>query len=166
MGNGVTQCEWRHTPETHGGFWKILKKSVRELRLDLLRGKIVGFRLLADTFVADATRVSGVGRWKGQNRKIVPLSPYVKEPLNSKVIKSFVPEQRRRQVFFVCSVLYIYGHSMYVSHIDISWLWYNARSETGQLGTPLLSFFIFFSMHFFLLWLNSVPTKISLCILR
>ena len=28
------------------------------------------------------------------------LSPYVEEPLNSKVIKSFVPEQRSRYVFF------------------------------------------------------------------
>ena len=34
------------------------------------------------------------GRWKSQNRKIVYLSPYVEKPLNSKVIKSFVPEQR------------------------------------------------------------------------
>ena len=27
------------------------------------------------------------------------LSPYVEEPLNSKVIKSFVPEQRSRKYF-------------------------------------------------------------------
>ena len=55
-------------------------------------GETVGFRLLAETFVASATRVGGGGgRWKSQNRKIVPLSPYVEEPLNSKVIKSFVP---------------------------------------------------------------------------
>ena len=39
-------------------------------------------------------------RWKSQNRKIVHLSPYVEEPLNSKVIKSFVPELRSRYVFF------------------------------------------------------------------
>ena len=40
-------------------------------------------------------------RW-GQNRKNVYLSPYVEEPLNSKVIKkNFVPELRIRQVFFV-----------------------------------------------------------------
>ena len=36
----------------------------------------------------------GVGRWKSQNRKNVYLSPYVEEPLNSKVIKSFSPELR------------------------------------------------------------------------
>ena len=40
-------------------------------------------------------------RWKSQNRKIVPLSPYVEKPLNSKVMKSFVPELRSRYLFFV-----------------------------------------------------------------
>ena len=30
----------------------------------------------------------------------MPLSPYVEEPLNSKVIKSFVPEQRSGYMFF------------------------------------------------------------------
>ena len=45
--------------------------------------------------------------WKSQNRKNVYLSPYVEEPLNSKVIKSFVTELRSR-VFrvsgFLCSI--------------------------------------------------------------
>ena len=40
------------------------------------------------------------GRWKSQNRNNVYLSPCVEEPLNSKVIKSFVPELRSRYVFF------------------------------------------------------------------
>ena len=63
-------------------------------------------------------------RWKSQNRNIVPLSPYVEEPLNSKVIKSFVPEQRSHYVFFefrdsyvLC--IYIYEHPMYISHINV-----------------------------------------------
>ena len=47
------------------------------------------------------------GRWKSQNRKTVPLSPYVEDPLNSKVIKNFVPEQRSRQVFFVFRDSYV-----------------------------------------------------------
>ena len=42
----------------------------------------------------------GGGRWKSQNRKNVYLSSYVEEPLNSKVIKSFVPELRSCYVFF------------------------------------------------------------------
>ena len=65
-------------------------------------------------------------RWKSQNTKIVPLSPYVEEPLNSKEIKSFVPELRSRKSFscFEIPMFYLYEHSMYVSHIAISWLWY------------------------------------------
>ena len=39
------------------------------------------------------------GRWKSQDRKIVYHSPYVEKPFNSKVIKSFVPEQRRHKCF-------------------------------------------------------------------
>ena len=47
------------------------------------------------------TRVGGGVRWKSQHRKIVPLSlsPYVEKSLNSKVIKSFVPELRSRKCF-------------------------------------------------------------------
>ena len=55
------------------------------------------------------------------------LSPYVEEPLNSKVIKSFVPELVRSRKCFLCfeiPMFYLYGHSMYVSHIAISLLWY------------------------------------------
>ena len=82
-------------------------EKVSELRWDLLRGKTLGFRLLAETFMAGATRVcvQGGGRWKSQNRNIVPLSLYVEEPLNSKVIKSFVPEQRRRKCFSCFEIL-------------------------------------------------------------
>ena len=39
-------------------------------------------------------------RWKSQNWKNVYLSPYVEEPLNSKVIESFGLELRSRYVFF------------------------------------------------------------------
>ena len=51
------------------------------------------------------------------------LSPYVKKPLNSKVIKSFVPELRSRKCFcvsgFLCYLCMSYKHSMYVSRIRI-----------------------------------------------
>ena len=66
------------------------------------------------------------GRWKSQNRKNVYLSSYVEEPLNSKVIKSFVPEQRSRYVFFEFRDSYV----LYSIFIDIQctflteWLWY------------------------------------------
>ena len=62
------------------------------------------------------------GRWKSQNRKNVYLSPYVEEPLNSKVIKSFVPELRSRKwfscfeipMFYVYIYIYIYIWALYV----------------------------------------------------
>ena len=72
----------------------------------------------------------GGGRWKSQHKKIVPLSPYVEKLLNSKVIKSFVPELRSK--YFLCfgiSMLSMCvmdimnvlrtGMNMYISHIYI-----------------------------------------------
>ena len=96
-----------------------LKKLV-ELSYVLPREKTVGFRLLAE-----ARPDGGRGcRWKSQNRKNVYLSPYVEEPLNSKVIKSFLPELRSRYVFFEFRdsyVLYIYVMNilMYISHTSV-----------------------------------------------
>ena len=67
-----------------------------------------------------ATRVAG---WADEKARIerLCLSPYVKEPLNSKVIKGFVPELRSRYVFFEFRdpMLYIYEHYMPISHIHI-----------------------------------------------
>ena len=64
-----------------------------------------------------------LGRWKSQPRKIVNHSPYVVKPLNSKVIKSFVPELRSRKFFcvsgFLCYLYMSYEHSMYISHIHV-----------------------------------------------
>ena len=63
------------------------------------------------------------GRWKSQNRNNVYLSPYVEEPLNSKLIKSFVPELRNRKCFscfeipmFYVLYIYIYVHFTYPYH--------------------------------------------------
>ena len=49
-------------------------------------------------------------RWKSLNRKNVYLSPYVEELLNSKAIKSFVPELRNRKCFscFEIPMFYVY----------------------------------------------------------
>ena len=91
-----------HTGSARG----ILKKS-EELSWDLPREKMVDFRLLAEALGRCRT-------WWGipwqTNRKNVYLSPYVEEPLNSKVIKSFVPELRSCKCFscFEVSMLYTY----------------------------------------------------------
>ena len=45
--------------------------------------------------------------WKSQHRTNVYLSPYVEKPLNSKVIKIFVPELRSRKFFFVFRDSYV-----------------------------------------------------------
>ena len=66
----------------------------------------------------------GGGRWKSQNRKNVYLSPYVEEPLNSKVIENFVPELRSRKCFSCFESpmfdVYVMNILMYVSHIVVS----------------------------------------------
>ena len=85
-----------------GGFWKSqlswVLRSEEEEWLSLARGGL-----------ATGAHVLG-GRWKSQNRKNVYLSPYVEEPLNSKVIKSFVPELRSRKCFscFGIPMFYVY----------------------------------------------------------
>ena len=124
MGNGATECGWHHAPEARGGFggfWKIqlveLSPASREDGwLSLARGGLGQ--------VSHEMRVGG--RWKSQNRKNVYLSPYVDEPLNSKVIKSFVPELRSRKCFSCSEIpmfyVYIYIWTFYVrfTHIRIS----------------------------------------------
>ena len=96
MGNGTSKCEWRHAPEARGGFGDFEKVSGVETCLGRRRLAIACSRR---PWVGVALDGEG-GRWKSLNRKNVYLSPYVEEPLNSKVIKSFVPELRNRYVFF------------------------------------------------------------------
>ena len=70
------------------------------------------------------------GRWKGQNRKNVYLSPYVEQPLNSKVIKSFVPEPRSLKcfscfeipMFYVYMLWTIYVHFAYSNMAMLLWI--------------------------------------------
>ena len=82
------------------------------------------------------------------------LSPYVEEPLNSKVIKSFVSELRSRYVFFVFRDSYVlcdicYEHSMYVSHIAISGNGTQKdRHKTVKLLNIATIFFNFVSTRF------------------
>ena len=72
-------------------------EKVRELRRDTERD---GWLSLARGDFCGGCHTCWRGIWKSQNRKIVPLSPYVEKPLNSKVIKSFAPELKSRYVFF------------------------------------------------------------------
>ena len=123
MGNGASKCEWRHAPEARGGFGDFEKVSWVET--------CIGRRQLAFACSQKplwwVPHVLGGGRWKSQDRKNVYLSPYVEEPLNSKVIKSFVPELRSRYVFFefrdfYVIYIYIYIWTLYV-HFTHGRIW-------------------------------------------
>ena len=113
------------------GIWRKLV----ELRLDTGREGL--------TFACSRRPWAGVARdggcrWKGQNRKIVPLSPYVEKPLNSKVTKGFVPELRSRKCFS-CSeipvfyVIYIWTVYVHFIHSRI-WLWYKIPKVGGEVS--------------------------------
>ena len=131
--NKATECGWRHAPEAHGGFWRFWKSQFVEL--SPTSGEDGWLSLARGGLVAGATRFVGEGRWKSQNRKNVYLSPYVEEPINSKVIKSFVPELRSRKFFscFEIPMFYVYIlRTFYVrfTHGRI-WLWYTPnQAET------------------------------------
>ena len=130
--------------EDMGRFWKSQLRWGEDGWLSLARG---GLGLVS--------REMG-GRWKSQNRKIVPLSPYVEKPLNSKVIKSFLLELRSRKCFSCLEIpmFYLCGHSMYVSHIAISWLWYSCICLWTIARSPVLfhSWQIFLKSSIYIWW--------------
>ena len=129
---GASKCEWCHAPEARRGFWEILKKSVCWVESCLGRRRLT---ITCSRRPLAVVAHDGGGRWKSQNRKNVYLSPYIEEPLNSKVIKSFVPELRSRKCFSCLEIpmfyvyIYIYtnimnvlrtGMNMSISHIAVS----------------------------------------------
>ena len=70
--------------------------------------------------VASATRVGGGCRWKIQHRKIVPLSLSLlmsKNLLNSKVLKSFVPELRSGRCFSYFGIPMFYEYMFWTFYI-------------------------------------------------
>ena len=112
-----TRSTWR--------IWGISKKSVSWVELSTASAE--GSRLsLARGGLRQVSHGMG-GRWKSQNRKNVYLSPYVEEPLNSKVIKSFIPELRSHKslLCFEIPMLYVYMLWTFYVHFAYSciWLW-------------------------------------------
>ena len=100
----MTSC----TGGVFGGFWEIWKSQLVELSP---ASEEDGWLSLARWgLVAGAHVIWSGGRWKSQHRKNVYLPPYVEKPLNSKVIKSFVPELRSRKCFscFGIPLFYVY----------------------------------------------------------
>ena len=95
---------------------RILKKSVSWVESCLGRRQLTF--ACSRRPLASVARDGGGGKWKSQNRKNVYLSPYVEAPLNSKVIKSFVPELRSRKCFSCFEIpmfdVYIYIWTFYI----------------------------------------------------
>ena len=89
MENGARECGWRHDFEKVS--WVLFCLGKRRSTFGAHRDQT---NLRATGAVRDVR-----GRWKSQNRKNVYLTPYVEEPLNSKVIKGFVLELRSRKCF-------------------------------------------------------------------
>ena len=115
----ASECKWRHAPEARGGFWEILKKSV-ETRHRTSRDEtcLGGRQLVFACSRRPLWRVPHVLGWGADEKASIErfcLSPYVEEPLNSKVIKGFVPEQRSRFVFFEFQDSYVLW--MYVMNV-------------------------------------------------
>ena len=108
--NRARECDWRHAPEEYAddfGFWE---KSVSWVLAFEEDGWL--------SEVAEALRrVPHMvwGRWKSRNRKIVLLS-LCRKPLNSNVMKCFVPERRSRKCFVY------FGFPMSISNTHVSWL--------------------------------------------
>ena len=107
----MTSC----TGSVHGGFWGFEKSQGVEFLC--LNWKVV--------FRGSPRPCAGCRTWFGADGKVVIerlcLSrPYVEKPFNSKVIRSFVPELRSRQVFFVfrdsCVIYVRYGHYEHFAH--------------------------------------------------
>ena len=112
-------CEWRHAPEAWA---EIFEKSQLVELVEFLPGKKkVDFRLLTEALWRVRT-------WFGADGKVsierCYLSPYVEKPLNSKVIKSFVPELRGRKCFscFGIPMLSIYELWTFYVHFTYSWM--------------------------------------------
>ena len=118
-GMWMTSC----TGSVRGGFWEIWKKSV-SWELDTEReGSTFGAHRGQTNLRATGTAQDGGGsRWKSQNRKNVYLSPYVEEPLNSKVIKSFVPEIRSRKCFSCFGIPMFYVYMLWTFYVRFTYL--------------------------------------------
>ena len=146
MGNGATECGWRHAPEACEGFGGFWKSQLVELSP---ASEENGWLSLGRRGLGQVPHGMGGSDEKARIERMC-LSPCVEEPLNSKVIKSFVPELRSRKCFscFEIPMFYVYMLRTFwtfcvpvwicpFQHIRI-WLWYiivylTIRSQTFSM---------------------------------
>ena len=104
----MTSC----TGSVRGGFWEIWKK----VRVESCGPKKKSdFRLLAEAL----WRVPHV-LGEQMEKPALCLSPYVEKPLNSKVIKSFVPELRSRKCFSSFGIPMFYVYMRYEHYVHFT----------------------------------------------
>ena len=112
-------CEWRHAPEAGAKDWGgVLKKG--QLVESCGPKKKVDFCLLAEALWRVPHEIWGC-RSKSQNDRNVYLSPYVEEPLNLKVIKSFLPELRSRKCFSCFGILMFYVYMLWTFYVHFTY---------------------------------------------
>ena len=115
------------------GFWEVSwVENLTPNEKGRLSGLAEARRICALRAPHEMVVVVGV-RWKKQNRKNVYPSPYVEEPLNSKVIKSFVPELRRRKCFSCFEIPMFYVYMLWTFYVRFTypdiWLWYKMKHQ-------------------------------------
>ena len=117
--------EWHHAPEVWAEIWE---KSVSWVPALEEEGWLLGLVVARWICAQRATCVCGVESWRcksSQHRRIVSLSPYVKKPFNSKVIKSFVPELRSRKCFLCFGIpmlyIYIYIYELWTFYVHFTY---------------------------------------------
>ena len=110
MGNGAWECGWRHAPEARGGFLGFWKSQLVEFCLGRRRLAFACSPKPGQWPCGGCHKCWGWGDGKVITERLWISLPYVEEPLNSKVIKSFVPEQRSRKCFscFEIPMFYVY----------------------------------------------------------
>ena len=112
-----------HRKRACGGFWGFWKSQWVELSP---ASEEDGWFSLARGGLGQVSLERRGQMKKPESKECVSLS-YVEEPLNSKVIKSFVLGLSRKCFLcfeILCSMYICYEHPIYISHISI-WLWYN-----------------------------------------
>ena len=111
------ECEWRHAPEACtedlGGFEKSqwLETGGPKKKGDC--------RLLAEA-LRRVRACWGGGDGKASIERLC-LSPYVEKPLNSKVIKSFVPELRSGKCFSCFGIPMFYVYMLWTFYVRFTY---------------------------------------------
>ena len=123
MGNRARECGWRHTPEAHGGYWGFWKSQWVESCLGRRRLALTCSPKPGQWHCDRCHTCWGGGRWKSQNRKNVYLSPYVEEPLKSKVTKSFIPELKSRKCFSCFEIPMFYVYMLWTFYVCFAYLY-------------------------------------------